>query len=415
MRAFLSRWENLLALALLGGLGLGWAVRALRRSEDPARLASRWALSGALLAGIVLVGIPAALAMPLGGVPLLAAFGILLGVIWAPSFAEMLVRPLVNAWTGGMADGQAKPLYSVVEARLKAGRYLEAVAVLRSELARFPGDYEGLMMLAEIQAERLNDLDAAGQTIEELLQQPGRAPASVAAALTRLADWRIKGRRDLEGARLALERIVATFPATEEGYWARQRLAKLPSGEGPEPEGPRAPVALARGVENLGLQDEPPARSAPADDPDTRVARWVRRLEECPHDDEVRERLAAAYADDYRRLDLARQQLEQLIEQPGAPARLVIHWLNLLADLQIRGGAKEEEAWQSLERICARYPGTPAAELARKRQRQLPLEMRAQHSSGSVPLGQYEQHLGLKTGWPSGPGPACSPPRADNP
>ncbi len=414
MKGYLSRWENLLALALLGGLGLGWAVRALRRSEDPARLACRWVLSGALLAGIVLVGIPLALAMPLGGVPVLAAFGIVLGAIWAPSFAEMLVRPLVNAWTGGMADGQSKPLYSVVEARLKAGRYQEAVAVLQSELGRFPGDYEGLMMLAEIQAERLNDLEGAGQTIEELLRQPGRAPANMAAALTRLADWRIKGRRDLEGARAALERIVEMFPATEEGYWARQRLAKLPSGEGPDPEGPRAPVPLTRGVENLGLQDEPPARSAPVDDPDTRAARWISRLEECPHDDEVRERLAVAYADDYRRLDLARQQLEQLAEQPGAPACRVIRWLNLLADLQIRG-AKEEEAWQTLERICARYPGTPAAELARKRQRQLPLEMRAQHSSGTVPLGQYEERLGLRTGWRSGPEPTPPPRPTDNP
>ena len=42
------------------------------------------------------------------------------------------------------------------------------------------------------------------------------------------------------------------------------------------------------------------------------------------------------------RLDLASDQLEQMISLPNQPGRLVVRWLNLLADLQVRSGADYE-------------------------------------------------------------------------
>ena len=53
--------------------------------------------------------------------------------------------------------------------------------------------------------------------------------------------------------------------------------------------------------------------------------------------------------DHYGRLDLAAGELEQMIAQPEQPGRLVVHWLNLLADLEIRGGAGFEVARQTLQ------------------------------------------------------------------
>src|SRR5690348_18087515 len=54
-------------------------------------------------------------------------------------------------------------------------------------------------------------------------------------------------------------------------------------------------------------------------------------LEQHPLDTEAREKLAVIYADHYHRLDMATDELEQLIQQPNQPSRLVVRWLNLLA------------------------------------------------------------------------------------
>ena len=106
------------------------------------------------------------------------------------------------------------------------------------------------------------------------------------------------------------------------------------------------------------------------------------------------------YADYYGRLDMAVGELEQMIGQPNQPGRLVVHWLNLLADLQIRHGASYEAARDTLQRIVDRDPDAAAAEVARRRLGLLKLELKAKDKSQAVKLGSYEQNLGLKRGLP---------------
>ena len=130
---------------------------------------------------------------------------------------------------------------------------------------------------------------------------------------------------------------------------------------------------------------------------------------------EAREQLAVIYADHYRRLDLATQELEQMITYPSAPARLVVHWLNLLADLQVRCGTDYDTVRQTLQRIIDLGPSLAAAEIARKRMDFLNRELKANQGSEAVKLGSYEQNIGLKRGSPQGlytkPGPPGSRPR----
>jgi hypothetical protein len=135
-------------------------------------------------------------------------------------------------------------------------------------------------------------------------------------------------------------------------------------------------------------------------DPEQVAAECVKHLEQHPLDTEARERLAVIYADHYGRLDLATNELEQMIEQPNQPGRLVVHWLNLLADLQIRGGAGFAAAQQTLQRIVERDPKAAAAEIARHRLALLKLEMKSKEKSQAVKLGSYEQNIGLKQGLP---------------
>jgi hypothetical protein len=132
------------------------------------------------------------------------------------------------------------------------------------------------------------------------------------------------------------------------------------------------------------------------------AAEYVRHLEQYPLDMEARERLAVIYTDHYGRLDLATEELEQMIEQPNQPGRLVVHWLNLLADLQIRSGADYETVRQTLQRIIDRDPKMAAAEIARNRLALVKLELKANEKKTAVPLGSYAQNLGLKQGPPRG-------------
>ncbi len=104
------------------------------------------------------------------------------------------------------------------------------------------------------------------------------------------------------------------------------------------------------------------------------------------------------YAGHYHRLDLAVDQLEQLVQQPNQPAKQVVHWLNLMADLQVQEGADMEQVRQTLQRIRDLYPGIAAAETARRRMDTLKLELKAKEKRQGVQLGAYEQNLGLKKG-----------------
>ena len=117
-------------------------------------------------------------------------------------------------------------------------------------------------------------------------------------------------------------------------------------------------------------------------------------------DTEAREKLAIIYARHYKRLDLAELELTQLIEQPNQPTKHVAHWLNLLADLQIHGGADYETVRETLEKIVERFPGLPVANLAQSRQGRLKLELKGQKETPGVKLGVYEQNIGLKYGSP---------------
>ena len=159
----------------------------------------------------------------------------------------------------------------------------------------------------------------------------------------------------------------------------------------------RRPVAVPVGVQSAGLR-ESISHIVPEDvDPDKATADLVKHLEQHPLDAEAREHLAILYARHHRRLDLAAHELVQLCEQPGQPSRKIAHWLNLLADLQIHGGADFETVRPTLEKIIELFPDMPVADLARRRLSILRLEIKGKEkgSAGKI-LGDYEQNIGLK-------------------
>jgi tetratricopeptide (TPR) repeat protein len=389
----------LLALALSA---VGWfMVWCIKRSEDPRRLIFKWVLTAGAIACIIwYVGPTLAGGGAIAGMVSTLLLTIFLTVVWRHSIADLIAKPFASLYDGGSAEPIPHPAYSVAQSNQKRGKYLEAVAEIRKQLNRFPTDVEGQMLLAQIQAEDLKDLLAAELTIQHFCEQPGHAQPNIAFALYSLADWHLKVGRDREAARRDLEKIIELLPDTEFALGAAHRIAHLGSAEMLLAPHERKIFAVTEGVQNLGLLRSQDHLKPAEPDLAQEASECVKHLEQHPLDTEARERLAVIYADHYGRLDMATDELEQMIGQPNQPARLIVHWLNLLADLQIRSGAGLEAAQQTLQRIVDRDPGVAAAEIARHRLALLKLEMKSKDKSQDVKFGSYEQNIGLKRGLP---------------
>jgi len=385
-------------LSVVGLACLIWlTLRALKRAEDPVKIIFKWAFT----IPFVLFCIWMARQMGPYGPPLIVVMGIVLSIMWTPHISEWISRPLSSLYDGGTEPPEPKPYYSIAQAKRQRREFLQAVVAIREQLARFPNDFEGVMLLAGIQAEDLQDLSGAEITLNHFCDQPNPPPRQFAVAMNQLADWQIKLVQDFDSARVALEKITTRFPDTELSLRAAQRIAHLGGTEKRVLSSlDRQPVAVPEGVKNVGLLASSEHLRPTETDPTKLAAAYVKHLEEHPLDTEAREKLAVIYAEHYQRLDLAAGELNQLIETPNQPAKRVAHWLNLLADLQVQHGADYETVRGTLEKIVERFPDLAAGEMARTRLGRLKLELKGHKQTPDVKLGVYEQNIGLKQGSP---------------
>jgi tetratricopeptide (TPR) repeat protein len=300
-----------------------------------------------------------------------------------------------------MQPPEPEPFYSSAMAKRKQGKFREAIYDIQEQLERFPDDVTGHVMLAEIQAENLHDLQAAQISLERFCAGPKRTPAHISYALTALADWHLKIAKDTDAARLLLEKIQTLLPDTDQAMMAAQRLAHLASPETLLAEQEHKPIHLQVGAKYVGLMANSSGWQKAAEDPAEMAARLCSQLEAHPLDCEAREKLAVMYAEHFARLDLAAEQLEQLIAAPHQPSKEIARWLHLLADFQINHGADYDTARQTLQRIVDQFPGLAAEKLARQRIESLRLELKGKEKSQPVQMGSYEKDLGLRKPRPS--------------
>ncbi|HXR05411.1 MAG TPA: hypothetical protein VN836_11960 [Verrucomicrobiae bacterium] len=393
-------WISIISIAFI------WLfIRSVRRSDNRPKLIIKWVLSGLVILFIFEEVVPGFegddVSDMLDALMMILLCGGALAILWRNSIAESFARPLASIFDGGTEPPEPKAYYSVALTKRKQNQPHVAIAEVRAQLARFPNDFEGVMLLAGIQAEDLKDLPGAELTLENFCNSFGAPPKQVAAAMNQLADWYLKLAHNVEAARAALEKVIAWFPDTELSLQAAQRIAHLgDSAKISLAARDGQPMSMPEGVKNVGLL----AASAdlrPRDlEPGQQAAAYVKHLEQHPLDAEVREKLAILYADHYQRLDLATDELKQLVEQPNQPARRVAQWLNLLADLQVRHGADYDTVRQTLEMIVERFSNSALAERARNRLAHLKLELKGRQETSGVKLGVYEQRLGLKRGAP---------------
>jgi tetratricopeptide (TPR) repeat protein len=334
---------------------------------------------------------------------IIAACGVFMSLLWTPHIGGAMIRPLTDLIDGGNLPPDPRPAYSMAQAKQKKGMYLEAISDIRNQLNKFPTDFEGHMLLAQIQVEDLKDLQGAELTLQRFCAQPGHAPKNITFALFSVADWQLKYGQDREAAQRALEQIIALLPETEFALTAAQRIAHLANAQMVLSPHERKKFTVHEGPRNLGLVRAAEPIKPLEKDPAQQAADYVKHLEKYPLDAEAREQLAILYVDHYGRMDLAADQLEQLIQQPHRPNKLIVRWLNMLADLQVRAGMDYETIRQTLERIVELDLNHSAADHARKRIDLLKLELKSKQKTEAVKMGTYEQKLGLK--WGGGPRP----------
>ena len=396
----MARIFDITSLVIIIGAVVALFWYAFDRSANRGVLLAKWLITLPILWAIWKVCVPD---FARGGMDALFALiltllcGIALASLWTGSIIDVVSQPLASLYDGGNTPPEPKPYYSIALAKRKRNKPLEAVMAVREQLAKFPNDYEGTILLANIQAEDLNDLASAEMTLNHFCEWEKAPPKQVTAALTQIADWHMKFAQDSHSARAAMERIIEKYPDTEMALMAKQRIAHLGGTEkNLLAAHDRHPVFVPEGVKNVGLL-ESSAHLAPAETPPAELAgAYVKHLEQHPNDTEAREKLAVIYAKDFKRLDLAAIELEQMIGEPNHPYKRVAHWLNLLADLQVRGGADYETVHATLTRIIDKYPDFGIADVARRRLAHLKLEFKAMEQTPEKTMGVYEQNIGLK-------------------
>ena len=383
----------LIAVALVG-LGIYYT---LKKSEAPTKMFLKLAFTVPFVFGCIWF---AHLLGPFG--PFLIVFmAVVLSIMWTPHIAELISNPLTSLFDGGREPPDRKPFYSIAMTRRNRGKPHEAVTEIRRQLEQFPNDFEGVMLLARVQAEDLADLAGAENTLNHFCNWPGAPLRQVAAAYTQLADWHMKLAADVDAARAALQQIVTRFPDTESALQAEQRIAHLVETEKMIlARHDRQDIVLPEGVHNIGLLDSTDFLKPQELDPGKLAAAHVKHLEAHPHDAEVREKLALIYARDFKRLDLATMELAQLVNEPKHKPKQIAHWLNLLANFQIELGADMATVRETLQKIVERFPDLPVADLAQRRLARLENEFKGLQKSSNVKLGVYEQNIGLKYGAP---------------
>jgi TolA-binding protein len=393
---------NVFLLLIVSGF-VGWVIfRSLRRSDGPARLIFKLIFTALAIGGFFIVAVPAG---QKGGSDAIQAIimtligGIAMAITWRHSLIDLIANPLGSLYDGGREEVEPKPLYSIALTKRKLNRSLEAIVEIRKQLAKFPNDFEGVTLLASVQAEDMKDLPGAEITFNHFCDRPEAPPKQVAAAWTQMADWHLKLAQDVDSAHAVLEKIIERFPQTQLALQAAQRIAHLGGAEKILLAAhDRQAVFVPEGVKNIGLLDSTEFLRPAEMDPGKQAAEYVKHLEQHPLDTEVREKLAIIYARHFKRVDLAAQELAQMINEPKQPAKRVAHWLNLLADLQIHGGADYDTVRGTLEQILERFPGLAAADLAQSRLNLLKLEIKGQKETSNKMLGVYEQDIGLKYG-----------------
>ena len=331
---------------------------------------------------------------------------VLIGLMWAPAIGNWVASPITNAMTGDSRESYNKPEYGIAIARRKRGRYVEAIEAIDVQLAKYPGNLDGLMLKATIEAENLGDLSAAAATIQETLSDQGQLNYRLPVALNKMAEWQLTIAGDPDAARRTLQQIRTALPNSQAAQLAAQRLASLDSSEESESAVVDFNESYQKLVEESAQKDD---FTSPLELPkaielnqqqvhEKAFQTCLSRVETHPDSINNREELAALYLGEGKEPAMALKQYEYLLALPGTTIHQKTAWLNKIADIQLKSGESYETISSTLEQIIALDPRAAPAARAQQRISYLPIELRsANRKTKRLKLGSYDDELGLNS------------------
>ena len=224
-------WGLILFTATLLILGL-MSFRALQRNFDtPGRLIAKWSLTGAICYGYWFLLRPMSAeggAGALYAVMIATIAGIALAVMWAPVILDRITRPIMDLFVGGWFADHSRPYYALAKGLRKREEFERAVAEIDAQLETFPEDAEGRLLKAEIQAEDLEDVAAARETLDELLELDATSAQEIGSGLFQLADWSLRIEGDPDAAENALQKLIGLLPETDTAAKASMLIKRIP-------------------------------------------------------------------------------------------------------------------------------------------------------------------------------------------
>ena len=376
--------------------------------NDPVKVIVKWTVTVAIVA----FGVYATLwsndraSLLVVFIFLLLPGSVIMALWWTPEISEWMASPITNALTGDSRISYNKPEYGIANARRNRGQYVEAVEAVDEELAKHPGNFDGLMLKASIQAENLGDLEAATETLQEAIEGEEQLSYRLPVALNKMADWQLAVAGDPNAARRTLRQIQEALPESQAAQFAAQRLASLDSSEETEAAVVDFNESYQKLVEESARKDD---FTSPLELPkaietnqqqagDKSLANCLRRVALHPDSVSNREELAALYLDHANQPPKAAEQYDHLLALPGTTIHQKTAWLNKIADIQVKSGESHETVRATLERVIALDPKAAPAARAQQRISYLNIELRgANRKTTKLQLGSYEEDIGLKS------------------
>ena len=404
--------ERPFGLVLIGGVSLAVVIYIIRKQlrnpqNNPVKVIGLWVLSFVVFLGIAYSAVAAQEGLALLFVLLVAVpIAFLVGLAWTPTIANTLVSPLTTALSGDDTAAYEGPAYGQALAKRKRGQYEDAVEAVEAQLEQYPGDFDGQMLKASIQAENLDDLPAAVATIQETLEDPDKVRFNLPVALNKMAYWQLTIAGDASAAKRTLEQIREALPGTQAAQFASQRLASLDASEESEAATEDFNESYRHLVKESAAKDDftgpleiPRAVEVdPLQADEAKLQTCLRRVALHPDSINNREELAALYLGHMKQPALAIQQYEHLLTLPGTTIHQKTAWLNKVADIQIKSGETYESIRATLQLIISLNPKAAPAALAEQRIAYLRIEMRGVNKkSKKLQLGRYDEDVGLKS------------------
>ena len=408
-----TTFERLYGAFLVYGVLLAVIIYIIRRQiknpdNEPLKVIVKWVVTLAVVAFMIHATVRAndRGALLIVFIFLLLPGSILLGLWWTPAISDWVASPITNALTGDSRESYNKPEYGIANARRKRGQYVEAIEAVDEQLVKHPGNFDGLMLKATIQAENLGDLPAATATIQETLSDPEQLNYRLPVALNKMAEWQLAIAGDPDAARRTLQQIQTALPNSRAAQLAAQRLASLDSSEESESDVVDFNESYQNLVEESAEKDD---FTSPLELPkaielnrqqvgEEALQTCLRRVEMHPDSISNREELAALFLDHTKQPAMALRQYEHLLALSGTTIHQKTAWLNKLADIQVKSGESYETIRATLERVVALDPRAAPAARAQQRISYLHIELRSvNRKTKRLQLGSYDEDLGLKS------------------